>query len=76
MKEVIDDLNRRGLALAGVIATDSSGQIVVLTYDPNGNATKITRPVDEVSIAEKTGPNTIIPLMGLRTNYEGKAEDA
>lgn len=62
MKEIIEDLGKRGLKVVAFVCECRNGQLQVLNYDNEGLVSFISEPVNVISINEKLGGRMVRPI--------------
>ena len=70
MKEIIDDLEKRELTVAGFIVNDSDGNFMYISYDNKGLVNFISEKAKNISINERLEGRMIRPMVDLSVSKE------
>ena len=70
MKEIIDDLAKRELSVAGFIVNDSNGNFMYISYNSKGLVNFISEKTKNISINERLEGRMIRPIVDLSVNKE------
>jgi len=59
MKEIIEDLKKRGMEVTGFIVVNEDGRIQVVSYDSKGNARFLSEEADCITVNKSLGGNMV-----------------
>lgn len=65
-EKVVRDINDRGMAIVGFVVADKNDKIQFISYDENGNVSRMTDKMNGMEIYERIGGRMIRPQITIK----------